>query len=163
MTDYRTAGDERRSLALIQHHCAADIDGLNAVLAEAVNTRRVGQLIVGVLDALEQLTPLLIGDPDVLIEQISAVAGGSFESPTVAVDLTDEDARRGARLILAHQRRDGAEVDRILFERDSITSVLVAVLSLYSLLVPALNTHTATNMLQRASLHAAQLEAAEGE
>ena len=78
MTNPRTAGDERRALALIQHHHGADVDGLNTVLQGAVDTGRIGQLIVTVLDAYEQLIPVLFAEPgrDALIEQLSGVAGG---------------------------------------------------------------------------------------
>ena len=158
----RTAGDERRALALIQHHHACDYDGLNTVLREAVDTGRVGQLVVTLLDVYEQLLPLLFAKPgrDAINEQLSDLASGAVPAPaTVAIDLTADDLRRAARLVLAHAGRDGSAVDEILFEQPSITPLIVGVMSLMSVLVPVLNSRTAIDLLREAALRAAGLEA----
>uniref|UniRef100_A1UHF9 Uncharacterized protein n=1 Tax=Mycobacterium sp. (strain KMS) TaxID=189918 RepID=A1UHF9_MYCSK len=53
------AGDFRRAAALITQHTSRDDTGCNAVLQEAAEAGRVTELILGILDVYETLTPLL--------------------------------------------------------------------------------------------------------
>lgn len=162
-----TASDERRALALIEHHQRADTDGLNVILLEAVDKHRLWQLIVTVLLAYEGLIPALYTENqygvDVLVEQVSNIAGGSVEPPTVATDLTDADLRAAAVLILEHTVRNGERVQQVAEQHPNVSALICAVMSLYSVLCPALGTHTAEHLLHTAALRAAELEAREGE
>jgi hypothetical protein len=151
----RTAGDERRAWALIEHHANADYDGLDAALRWAADTGRVGELIITVLSAMEQLTARFSELLDRLPDDMAPVV--------IADDLGEDDLRRAAELIDAHRARDGATVKRIVFEKPSVTALLVGVLSLYSVLEPVTRTPAARDAIRRAALRAAELEAIEGE
>lgn len=163
MTNQPNPGDKRRAVALIQHHHGADVEGINDILATAAGAGRVRQLVVSLLNTYEWLIPALYATPDALVEHVSEVIAGTDRAPVVAVDLQTEDLRRAARLILEHTTRDDEAANRILFESPTATPLVVAVMSLYSMLVPALNTHVAAELLQHAALDAAAEEAAEGE
>lgn len=164
---FSTAGDERRAESLILHHHAADTAGLNVILLEAVNKRRIWNLLVTLLRVYEQWVPRLFNEADhgvdTLVEQVSNIAAGSVEPPAVASDLTDEDLRAAARVLLADAVRDGERLQQVAEQHPNTSALICAVMSLYSVLVPATNTHTALALLQDAALRAAQLEADEGE
>lgn len=166
-TSFFTAGDERRAESLILHHHAADIDGLNAILVEAVEIGRVWQLLMTVLRVHEQWIPRLFTESDhgvdTLVEQVSNIAGGSVEPPTVATGLTDGDLRAAATVILEDTLRNGERLQQVAEQHPNTSALICGVMSLYAVLVPATNTRAALALLQDAALRAAELEAAEGE
>ncbi len=62
MTNYSPqdiAGDCRRAACLVTHHGRDNLEGINAILQEAVETDRVTPLIIAVLDLYQFLIPEL--------------------------------------------------------------------------------------------------------
>jgi len=49
--------DLRRAVALIQHYSRADIEGMNAILQEADESKRLSDLLLAVLGLFRQVSP----------------------------------------------------------------------------------------------------------
>lgn len=67
-----------------------------------------------------------------------------------------ENLRRAAQLIIAGSRRDTAEVDRLLFERQTITRLLLGVMDAYTLMMPTIRTRAGRRVI--AAIMAADLD-----
>ena len=67
----------------------------------SVDAGRIGQLVITVLDAYEQLLPIMFAQSgrDAITEQLSELVVGAVAPPAVPDDLGEDDLLRGARLI----------------------------------------------------------------
>ena len=147
------AGDCRRATALVCHHGNQNLDGVNEILKEAVTVNRVTPLITSVL-GLHESMPLL-HTPNGL-----ACLTQMIYSLTDNED-GDQDCRRAALLVIRHDRRDAPRINAVLkeaAEADRVTELVVALLSLYSILMPMLYSQLGLQVLQRSILNWAARE-----
>jgi hypothetical protein len=142
------AADCRRATALVVHYGAQNLEGVDAVLKEAVTVNRVMPLITSVLDLHESVVPLLLTQDGLacLTQMIYTLADDEDG---------DQDCRRAARLVIRHDRRDAPGINAVLkeaAEADRVTELVVGLLSLYSTLVPMLYSQLGLQVLQRSIL-----------
>ena len=159
----RTAGDERRALALIQHHHACDYDGLDTVLREAVDTGRVGQLVVTLFWKKRTTSAAAVRQAWPRCDQRAALRPGKRCGPGPGDGCDRFDSRRSAprgttRLGARRPRRQRRSMKSFSSSPPS-QKRLWGVMSLMSVLVPVLDFRTAIDLLREAALRAAGLEA----
>ena len=142
------AGDNRRATALVVHYGNDNLDGVNAILREAVEVDRVSLLIANVVDLHDQIVPILLTE--------DGIACLSQMMYSLAEDQdADPDFRRAARLIIAHAQRDLDTINTVLAEAaaaDHVTGLVLAVLGTYRSYLPLLYSQLGLRVLQRSAL-----------
>lgn len=158
MTNRLTTADCRRATALACHWGRANVDGVNELFNEAVEKKRISELLIALLGLYAYIVPVLVTKLGMgcLSETVVNIAGHG----------KDDSSRRAARLVIAHSGHDVDAINTVLREArdaDAITDLFLSLMGLYSMLVPALNTNAGLTALQAAVLDIAALEAEAGD
>ncbi|GJF17740.1 hypothetical protein NGTWS0302_16920 [Mycolicibacterium cyprinidarum] len=151
------AADQRRATALVCHYGRNNLDGINAILAEASEADRVVPLIGATLSLHAHIVPILYTEDGLacLTHMIYALA----EDPEV-----DEDCARAARLAVAHSEQDATATNAVLAaaaHADRATQLITAILTLFSSTVPTLYSELGLKVLERSILNWAAREDSE--
>lgn len=142
------AADNRRATALVCHFGRQNMEGVNAVLAETIEERRITPLIVALLELHANVIPVLL-TPD----------GMACFTAAVYVLANDEglsaDARQAVQLILSHNDQNDQEFNHVLraaADAGQVTELIVSLLSLFCTLMPILYSELGLQTLERSIL-----------
>ena len=151
MTNHE-AGDGRRATSLVVHFGHTYLEGINAILAEAVETNRVTPLFVAVLDLHAGIIPILITE--------DGLACVSHMVYTLTKD-DDTDTARAAQLITARDQQDADAFNALMrqaADTSRVTELLLAVLTVFRTVVPQLYSKLGLEVLQQSVLNWAARE-----
>lgn len=140
-----TPGDTRRAIAIVCHHGAQDITGVNAILREADNAGRVPNLVTAVLSLHRDVAPqLLTKDGEACMVNTVASFAHNEGQPV--------DLRRGASVIMnfADDYLEGAtETVNEALQGGHVTELLLSILSIYVTVLPQLYSPLGLRSLRR--------------
>ena len=163
MTEPSTAGDRRRATALVCHWGRRNIEGYNAIIREAQETKRVTQLLWEVLSLHAETVPILLTEDGIacatqVVYEVATIPVTDDENPGIG------DCRRAAQLMFAFGQRDITEYNCTIEEAvdlDRATELFMALLELYRRAVPQLYTDLGLHVLEGSILQWAALEGEE--
>lgn len=149
----QTAADLRRAAVLIKHYAHGNHEGINVILTEAVDAKRPAHLIQGVLSTY-----------DAIIPQLVTQAGQRCMAEmliTFATNNTDfaPEWNRAARFLLALGEGHTDTANEIIGETDNVSPTLIALLDIYSSIVPLVCTPFGMEIIDRGIQTLAGLEA----
>lgn len=132
------AADLRRAGVFIKHHLNGDIDGVNAILTEVSENGRTGPFAHSLMVTLAVVSKQLLTDVgrQAFGEGLATVANTDYD-PTKMIP---EHWRRAARLLIAYERGDHDEANRVIWETDDVTPTLLSLIDVHTMLIPGLCT-----------------------
>jgi hypothetical protein len=147
------AGDCRRATALVCHHGNGNPDGVNEILRSTVECDRVTETIVAVLDFYQAVVPMFITTfgMQALSEVVNNLASRD----------TDPDRQRAARLIAHHAKANVDGINQVLqsaAQANHGTQLIIAILNLYEILLPQLQTPLGLRCLEQSVVELAVKE-----
>ncbi|KKE99469.1 hypothetical protein [Mycolicibacterium obuense] len=137
--------DCRRAGAFVKHHAYTDIDGMNAVISEALDAKRATEFIHAILCTYDAIVPQLV---------TPAGQVGMSELIFTMADKTDDPAvpehwNRAARFLIAYGNQDNKLMTRIIHETDNVTPTIIAISDVYTIVLPALRTNFGISIIDR--------------
>lgn len=147
------AGDRRRATALVCHWGSSDVDGYNAVIAEAQEANRITPLIIEVVGLHSHIASLLLTRDGraCCTGAINRIASVESNGNTEADHCLD-DCGRAARLVIAYDTRDLDGINsalRAAVETDRVNPLILSILSLYQSVVPQIYSEVGLSVLRK--------------
>jgi hypothetical protein len=149
------AGDLRRAAAFIKHHHTRNLDGMNAILIEAIEAKRTTEFIAAILDTFDAIVPQLVTPAGQrgMAELVLAMADGTHH-----ITITEE-WNRAARFLIAYGDGDNKLMTRIMHETDDVSPTIVSILDVYTVVLPMLHTPFGIDTIDRGINTLAGIEA----
>jgi hypothetical protein len=147
------AGDCRRATALVCHHANGNADGVGEILRSTVECDRVTETILATLDFYQAVVPMFITTFG--MQALSEVVNN------LALKDTDPDRQRAARLIAHHANYNVDGINSVLqsaAQADRVTQLILAILDLYEILLPQLQTPLGLRCLEQSVVELAMKE-----
>lgn len=148
------ATDCRRATALVVHYGTENRDGVNALLQETAEDERVTEMLLSLLGLFDNVIP-----------QLHTQLGMTCLSDVLLQLANDQtappDLNRAARLIAHYGNNNVDAINTVLTEAceaNAVSTLIIAVLNLYSTVAPAVYTRLGLTALQRSILDFAARE-----